>query len=146
MPGQNPVKVFETGVRQVAAGSQFGGWVSGTISNLAASASFTSVFDLGSDWDQYNFVQLLIAVDGPSTGLINVTAESSDTPTRDPRRRLAPGFSGSPTGLFSTFSSGDYRTAWFRPAGRYFITNGSNGDASNATGGSSKFVVSAHPY
>ena len=143
-----PVLVMETNGTPVVSGGDAAGWVSGTIANLAASTAAQCVFDLGPDWDQYQFCQVIVSPVGPSTGLNSVGVFSSDTASLNTSRRLRDAQTSatpfSTTNVSLPTSSGT-QAGYFRPAGRYMIVQATNSDATNAQGAAAKVTLAAYP-
>lgn len=141
-----PVKVFETDVGAVSAGTAQGGWVSGSPANLAASASVNCVFDLGQDWHQFTHVSLAIRPSGASTGLNNIQASSSDSATLNAARRLKDISQVNHNSIAGNITTaGGAQQAIVRPMGRYFIVSVTNADATNPQDASAKVTIAAYP-
>ena len=139
-----PVVVMETDVSPVpASGSTRAGWVSGTIASLAASASFTAIFDLGPDWDQYTLAQVCMFPQGPSSGLANVQVQGFDTSSLGNGRVCNFAFATTVAIIYSAVASS--LTFHVRPVGRYLFIRGVNADAVNAQGATAKITVAAYP-
>ena len=147
LPDTFPIKVFETDVGAVAAGTPRGGWVSGSPANLAASASVNCIFDLGQDWHQFSSVALAIRSSGTSTGLNNIHASSSDTAALNTARRLkdVSQVSHNSIGGNITTAAGSQQ-AIVRPMGRYFVVSITNADSTNPQDASAKVTVACYPF
>lgn len=142
---KQPVLLMQTDVAQVPGGAG-AGWVSGTPSGLAASATVNCVFDLGPDWDQYGVAAVGVLPIGPSSGMANVQAMGSDNTAPNPARRLKDmAVAGSANSSFAINTSSNGHTFHVRPFGRYLIVSVSNADAANALGAASKVSVAAYP-
>lgn len=146
IPSNFPVRVFETDVNQVSAGTPAGGWVSGTLANLAANSTATAIFDLGQDWHQYPLIAVTIRPAPPSTGLQDIQASFGDTAAFNPARRCKEALSAGLSAMFATMttSSGTYE-AYFRTKGRYFAISMLNSDATNAQGATGKVTLATYP-
>jgi len=141
-----PVKIFETNVNQVTAGTANGGWVSGTPANLVASAAVDVIFDLGQDWHQYVAVQVSVFLAGPSTGANPVYFTGSDTAAKNVNRRLVGASSASLSSIYANVTtSGSTQAVVVRPMGRYLTVTMLNADATNAMGATSKITMAAYP-
>lgn len=146
IPDTFPIKIFETDVGAVAAGTANGGWVSGSPANLAASASVNCVFDLGQDWSQFTHVSVAIRSSGTSTGLNNIQASSSDTATLNASRRLKDVSQVNHNSIAGNITTaGGTQQAIVRPMGRYFIVSLTNADATNPQDASAKVTIAAYP-
>lgn len=127
----------------VAAGAS-PGWISGTLSSLAASASVTILFDLGPNWDVYPGVAISVAPLAPSSGLTAVKIMSSDTTTVNAARVCPAAASGVFAGLNVAITvAGGAQSITVRPMGRYLFVQATNADAINALGASSKVTMGA---
>lgn len=146
MPGINPVKIFESDVNQVAAGSKRGGWVSGSPANLAAVTGLNVIFDLGDDWDQYPIVCVYASNTGPGTPM-QILLRTSDNPLtftvaralrdlQDTARRPIADLvsSANVVGVYHVYN-----------CGRYLLVQVSNQDAVNPLSATAKVVVSMQP-
>lgn len=137
-------RVMETDVGQVAAGTDNGGWVSGSPANLALSATVTTIFDLGLDWSRVTFVTISILSTGPSSGFSGIVLTGSDTAAANPARRLrsepnANDFASVATGAVTTAAGA--QAAIVRPQGRYVTVSLTNADGVNAQGAGSKVTL-----
>lgn len=142
-----PTLVMETDVDAVTAGGSTHGWVSGSPASLAASASFIAIFDLGPNWAQYGLVQAVVLPQGPSTGLVAVEFGSPSGTTWQPARRLATAFNSAISTTYQSMpSSTGAQSCTLRPLSRYLLVRGTNGDATNALGATSKITVAAYPW
>lgn len=140
-----PIQVFETDVNPVVAGGD-GGWISGTPSSLAASATVLCLFDLGPNWRQYPFLQVAVFPSGPSTGMNNIWIGCSDTPTIGTTRRLNYASHAGIQQIYVTQnSSNGCGTFHSRPMGRYVGVSITNADATNPLGASAKVTIAAYP-
>jgi len=140
-----PTLLMETDVGAVTAGAGRPGWVSGSIANLALSASVNCIFDLGPDWDQYVEVSVMISQSGSSSGLSAVQVFGSDTAAVNANRRQSAwqtaGFSA---GSASVLASGGVQTGRFGVAGRFLVVSATNADGVNAQGATSKITLAAY--
>jgi len=139
------IRIFQTGVNAIQPNQPigYGGWVSGDVANLALSAAFAAVFDLGPDWQNVEEVTVMVNVAAPSTGFSNVATTFSDTPALENRRRPP---TRATLGYSATFGTSILTTngpvgATFPVAGRYLTVAGSNADAVNATGPASAIIL-----
>ena len=140
-------KVFETGVNAVQAGTRFGGWVSGDLANLAASATVNALFDLGDDWESFVFGAAVIFPSSPSTGLgsVQVFGRPDGVAGVYPSRRLKdPASTGASTNLATITTGPGPQQITFRPMGRYVVISATNSDATNAQGGSGKITLAVY--
>lgn len=140
-----PMKILQTGVSAVAAGTEAGGWVSGNPASLAASASVTALFDLGQDWHQYSHVQVAVAPSGPSSGLTITGITGSDTSTANTRRPLR-GADGAGFGAITSVSvptAGGPLAGIMHPMGRYMHITVANADGANAQGATTAITIGA---
>lgn len=147
MPGNNlPVLTMKSGIGAVSS-PLIPGWVSGDIASLAALGSVNVIFNLGSNWDQYNYLQVAVAVIGPSTGLSAVQVFGSTTPGIDATSpRLGPIYSVAYTPLSAAITvAGGVASAIFRPMGQYVAVSATNADGVSATGAASKITLGAYP-
>ena len=145
VPDKFPVKIFETDVAQVSAGTPQGGWVSGTPNALAASASVTSIFDLGQDWHQFGTVTISVNPVGPSTGFSSVQATSSDTAASNAARRLNYANAANSAAIGVAINTSNGNAAFnVKPMGRYLTVLMTNADATNAMG-AAKVTIAAYP-
>lgn len=143
VPDRFPMKIFETGVSAVSAGTAAGGWVSGNPASLAASASVTALFDLGQDWNQYSHVVIAINPSGPSSGLTVTGITGSDTSTANTRRPLR-GADGAGFGAITALSvptAGGPLAGIVHPLGRYMHVTVANADAVNAQGATTSITI-----
>lgn len=143
---RSPVLVMETDVAPVTAGGAVPGWVSGSFASLAPAVGLNIVFDLGPNWAQYVFVSLVVFVSGPSSGISTVQVFGGSAPVLNFTRRLRDALSSGSGTIYSAWpaSSGPQEVS-VRPMGRYIVVAGTNADATNATGPSSKVVLAAYP-
>ena len=143
-----PVVVMETGLNSVEPTSGTPGWVSGNPANLAASASVTCVFNLGTDWDQYTELQVSVKCQAPSSGFTKVSVQGSDTTvlTSGVRRCRSSQDSAIGSTLYESVSSAVGAIQFnVRPWGRYVFVSLTNGDAVNAAGALSAVAIAAYP-
>jgi len=140
-----PLKIFETGVSAVAAGTANGGWVSGNPASLAASANVTALFDLGQDWHQYSHVLVSVLSSAPASGLTLNRITGSDTNTENLKRTLR-GADGAGFGAVTNVSvpaAGGALTGIVHPMGRYVFVTVTNADATNAQGATTAITIAA---
>lgn len=139
-------QVFESGVNQVAAGGDIGGWVSGTIASLAASATVDVIFDLGALWRCVAQVQVMVAPAGTSTGLSNVQVVSSDTAAFNANRRLKDVAAAGPStvNIASLTTANGVQAVLVKPAGRYLVVRATNADATNAQGAGAQIAAALY--
>lgn len=149
-----PIKVDSFG-KQITAGvpvqvmstDSGDGRVTGTIANLAGSASTFIYFDLGPDWMYYNYVSVYIQSTGPSTGLGSIGVAGNDTPTSTGARYQNYAQATGNAVIFATLNtSTTHNVAQTRPFGRYLIIHVTNADATNAQGAGSRVVIAAYPH
>lgn len=142
-----PVLVFETDLSAVTAPSRAGGWVSGSIANLAASAAVTCLFDLGPDWQQYNELVVAVKPAAPSSGLTGVMMTSRDdaTAASNFNRQLGHRYGSAANGNAISGAPTTSATWNVRPMGRYLTVVATNADAVNAQGAGAKLTVAAFP-
>jgi hypothetical protein len=146
LPDTFPVRIFETGVNAVSAGTPGGGWVSGNPASLAASASVTCIFDLGQDWHQFVAVAIGILLSGTSTGFNAVRVSSSDTSTINPARRLKDISQAGINQLNATVTTSEgAHQVNVRPVGRYLFVALTNADATNAQDANARVTIAAYP-
>jgi hypothetical protein len=135
----------ESGTNAVVAGTDAGGWISGDIASLAASATVTAVFDLGAFWQKYNMVQVMVTPVGPSTGLSAVQITSADTAAFNVNRRLKDALSAGPSTINASFTvATGTQSVYVKPAGRYLAVRATNADGAQALGATSKITVAAY--
>lgn len=139
----NRVVIMETGL--IAPGGPT--WISGNPANLAGNASVNCLFDLGPDWMDYTMLQVVIRSQGPSTGLINITATSRDNPVAavNGNRYLKEMYNTATSILYaSVLTSNAAGCINLRPMGRYLVINMTNGDATNAIGSQAGIAIAGY--
>lgn len=124
--------------------------VTGGLANLAASQTAIVSFDLGTDWDHYEQVDVMINVAGPASGGnvqlfgSNTLGETTVAPTK--ARRLGYQYNTAPSGVQSLItSSGGAQNIFVRPWGRYLMLSITNADGANAFGAGSFAAFLAYP-
>lgn len=139
--------VYETGVSAIGAGGPTGGWVSGDVASLAASATVICLFDLGPEWRKYDRLTVTVLPVAPSSGFSNVDTCFSDTTTRNSARR--PPSIGISAATYSTNFTSSLTTAVGTVGnvlpimGRYVHVQLTNADGVNALGATAKVIVAA---
>lgn len=141
-----PIFVIETDVNPVTAGGLNPGWISGTPALLADGATVDVLFDLGPLWQQYTLLQVGV-VSQTATSLSAIQAYSSDTPSKNPNRRLrsASEATNIATSFFTVTTSGGSQQFYTRVMGRYFVLAVTNTAAGGAQGAGAKVTVAGYP-
>lgn len=134
-----PVITMRTGVNAVSAGGSTYGWINGNTASLAAGGNVYCHFDLGPDWDQYNWVSVGIAI---TSGSAYGTTSISGAEVYNSGLCLCVTSGG--TEAFYASLVGGQPTRLVRPCGRY-ITVLCYANATVANGGSDYIRVTAYP-
>lgn len=151
MPGSIPILIAESdGASPVQPGSLAGGWISGTLANLALSTGFTIVFDLGNRWDEYAVVALTFnpTVGGAGGIAAGTTVTGNVAPGANNARRLGSAYpqgAVASTAFLAAMPNGSgAATFLLRPLGRYVNIVGAT-DATGNQGAGSKVTLAAYP-
>jgi len=125
--------------------------VVGNLAGLGAGATAIISFDLGTDWDQFEQVDVMLSIMGPSSGANAVQLFGSEAqgdvvlgPTR--AKRLGYQYNTAPSGVNSAVTvAGGAQNIFVRPWGRYLVMSLVNADGSNAFGAASFAAFIAFP-
>jgi len=115
--------------------------VTGSIAGLAISSHAYVSFDLGTDWDTFSMVGVMVDPTAPETALNTVTiygSENAYISAADPVPSRILGVPGSATPSQAKFTNiapaTGCQTIWVRPAGRFVCVDFFNQDGANAVG------------
>jgi len=141
-----PMLVFETDINPLQPGDENGGWVSGSIKNLAIAGTSSVIFDLGEHWNQFQFIQISIDPgNSTSTGIIMSCASSMYISTGFLRHGLAGTTGGASTSYVGPLNASSGPQCSKQNHQGRFIQITVSGIATAALGATAKIRLSAHP-